>query len=179
MVTKLLKKILIWANRKAGVNMSINTLSTPLLIANTLLDRASRENEPMTHLKLQKLIYFVYKRYLKEYGKALFSEFFQVWTHGPVLRSVYDEFKGYAANPINGYIYSVGPGGTRIKSTVSDDETKFYNVLNWVWFTYSKYGALELREFTHIIDGAWDKAKNDAQPYIKDELIKAEEWVGV
>ena len=71
-----------------------------LNVGNSILQRGFKENIDITPMKLQKLIYLVYKRYYQETGKALFSERFEVWKYGPVLTSVYDEFKKYKSNAI-------------------------------------------------------------------------------
>jgi len=174
MFTRLLKKVLIWLNRKVGVNMSKNTLSTPLLIANTLLDRAFSENEPITHLKLQKLIYFVYKRFLKETDKSLFDEYFEVWTHGPVLPSIYDEFKRYAAEDISDYVYSECDDIVRI---IASENTDFHAALNWVWENYGRQSPTRLRNLTHEDGTAWQRTKEEGKLYISDDFIIEEKWV--
>ncbi|MBR6647500.1 MAG: DUF4065 domain-containing protein, partial [Clostridia bacterium] len=68
---------------------------TPVIVANNFIARALNENVPLTPMKLQKLIYFLYKEYLKTTGERLFTESFEVWQYGPVIASVYDEFKGF------------------------------------------------------------------------------------
>ena len=59
------------------------------------------ENIPVTPMKLQKLVYFAYRDCLIQHNVRLFREAFQVWQYGPVLCSVYDEFKSFHGSPIN------------------------------------------------------------------------------
>lgn len=47
----------------------------------------------LSHLKLQKLLYYVQAWYLANYDEKLFAEDFQAWIHGPVNREVFDRFK--------------------------------------------------------------------------------------
>lgn len=56
----------------------------------------------ITILKLQKLLFFAYGIHLTLYDEPLFEdEYFEAWQHGPVLRSVYKEFKNFGNdNPI-------------------------------------------------------------------------------
>ena len=82
------------------------TLNPTIITANSILDVAFKNANPVTHLKLQKLMYFVYKKYLHDTNKPLFSEYFEVWTYGPVLPSIYHEFKHYEKRPITDYVYS-------------------------------------------------------------------------
>jgi uncharacterized phage-associated protein len=46
-------------------------------------------------MKIQKLVYILYAKYLASCGSFLFSHRFEVWQHGPALRDLYDAFKSY------------------------------------------------------------------------------------
>ena len=78
-------------------------MEATMLVANTILKRAFEENVDVSPMKLQKLMYFVYKKYIQDTGAALFDEFFEVWQNGPVLPTVYHEFKQYKKTPIKRY----------------------------------------------------------------------------
>lgn len=56
------------------------------------VDRASGDS--MTHLKLQKLVYYAQSWSLANFNRPLFEEDFQAWTHGPVAPSLWTRFKG-------------------------------------------------------------------------------------
>ena len=59
---------------------------TALNISNNLLQRAFTDKISISPMKLQKLLYFTYKHYLKSTnGIPLFAERFEVWKYGPVL----------------------------------------------------------------------------------------------
>ena len=54
-----------------------------------------------TPLKLQQLLYLIAKHYADENaGASLLNERFQKWKYGPVVPSVYEEFKNYGNKPI-------------------------------------------------------------------------------
>ncbi len=65
-------------DRKGGRGMV-----TALNVGNSILARAFTENIDITPMKLQKMIYFVYRGYLKETKIPLFNERFEVWTCRP------------------------------------------------------------------------------------------------
>jgi len=69
------------------------------VVCNNILTRAFQENIPVSPMKLQKLMYFVSCEYVKATGKDLLSENFGVWQYGPVLPSLYDEFKSFTISP--------------------------------------------------------------------------------
>lgn len=54
----------------------------------------------LTPLKLQKILYYVSTTYLKKYNRLLFSDSFQKWQYGPVVKDVYHEFKTVGVNHI-------------------------------------------------------------------------------
>ena len=76
---------------------------TAVYVANNFLRRGKADEIEITPLKLQKLIYFLYKDYLKRTNDMLFSEPFETWTLGPVVPSVYAEFSSYGKNAIQTY----------------------------------------------------------------------------
>lgn len=51
--------------------------------------------------KLQKILYFLYLDYLKQYGKKLFEDEFEAWVYGPVVRKIFNHMKD------NGCIFSL------------------------------------------------------------------------
>lgn len=69
-------------------------------IAKWFLGNIDREaGESITHLKLQKLLYYAQAWSLVLYDRPLFRNPIQAWTHGPVVPDVYYEYndKGWAA----------------------------------------------------------------------------------
>ena len=67
----------------------------PIYVANNFLTRGRKDDIDISPLKLQKLIYFLYKDYLKRTGELLFTERFETWKRGPVIPSIYVEFSAY------------------------------------------------------------------------------------
>jgi uncharacterized phage-associated protein len=51
-------------------------------------------------MKLQKLLYYAQGFAMVILGKPLFDEDFEAWDYGPVLRAVYDKFKGYGSGAL-------------------------------------------------------------------------------
>ena len=48
---------------------------------------------PMSHLKLQKLLFYCDAYHLAYFEQELVNDEFEAWVHGPVCRKVYDSFK--------------------------------------------------------------------------------------
>lgn len=150
----------------------------PRAIANYMLDYADSRSRPVTHLALQKILYFCHGWYLAKFDRPLFSETAEAWSHGPVYKSVYRNFKEAKRNPIllraTALDYATGHKKT-VRCELDETTAKF---VENIFDAYSQYTALELRAMSHQSDGPWDriwqKAKGGVVPgmRIPDELIR-------
>lgn len=143
-----------------------------ITVGNSILDRAVKENVDITPMKLQKLIYCLYKEYYKSTGRALFDERFEAWKYGPVLRSVYDAFKQYGSNAIKRMAASTD-GNVYVVN--SKNSPAFNNAFEKIWETYNEYDGIVLSAFTHRENTAWRKAIDQRKAYLLDADIAAEE----
>ena len=75
-------------------------LYSPSHVANFFFERGERDGIPITPLKLNKLVYIAYGWVAGAIGQRLFDEEIEAWQHGPVIRSLYDEFKHFKNRPI-------------------------------------------------------------------------------
>lgn len=148
------------------------TLLTPNVIANNFIKKSLDENIPVTPLKLQKLVYFLYAKYLKETNRKLFTERFETWKYGPVIPSIYAEFNSYQNKPIK--TMSKDSTGKSYRASEIDE---FGKCIDEVWETYKNYTGSALSDMTHEPDTAWTKAKEEGNLYLKDEDIKNEKMV--
>ena len=130
-------------------------------IANYFLILIKREDgDSITHLKLQKLLYFAQKLSLGVSNKLLFSEEMMAWPYGPVTLSVYHEFKVFNNNAI--------PLPPEMDFDIYDQYTK-----NIVYKTHLKYGehsASYLLNLSHE-DSAWKKAYISTDRIIEYSVI--------
>lgn len=56
--------------------------------------------DPITNLKLQKLLYYVQGWHLALYDEPAFSDPLEAWVHGPVQPDIYQQYKKFRWNPI-------------------------------------------------------------------------------
>lgn len=125
--------------------------------------------EGITHLKLQKLIYYAQGVYLAITGKKLFFNDIEVWTHGPVVPEVYDKYKVYGKNNIKSTTLTKEQEKA-ITDIEIDRETS--EILNMVYDNFAIYTAWQLRQMSHVKDGPWDKAVKNGNAIINTEDIK-------
>lgn len=144
---------------------------TALDVANTLLERAHKENIDMNCMKLQRLIYIFYKTYLKQTNTKLFVEPFDVWKYGPVLQTVYYAFSKHGSNRITDFHPSSGKTYRTVKL---ENKSDFLAVFDNVWKVYSKFSATYLSQLTTNHNTAWDKANQKNIPILLDMDIANE-----
>ncbi|QQR04943.1 hypothetical protein [Flavonifractor phage Chenonceau] len=128
---------------------------SPTVVCNNILKRAFTEGISVTPMKLQKLLYFVSCEYAKQARKELFSESFGVWQYGPVLRTVYDEFRSYGGSPIKSYAKDADGNSYAIDE---DTAPNLKRAINRVWDTYKNYSGVALSKITHEDGSGWSHA---------------------
>lgn len=81
----------------------MNSNSKPyhsMYIANYIISYCSDHELEINNLRLQKIMYFLQARFLVEKNVPLFNENLQKWKYGPVVPSVYHEYKSSGASQI-------------------------------------------------------------------------------
>lgn len=119
--------------------------------------------DPLSNLKLQKLLYYAQAWHLAIFDAPLFAEDIEAWVHGPVVVSEYRRFKGWAWQPImdNPAIPAL------------DDATKAH--LQEVLEAYGSKNAYELEQLTHS-EAPWKIArKGISEDEPSNEVISYEE----
>lgn len=69
-------------------------------VAKLVINVCYDDGNPITNLKLQKILYFLWIDYYKEFHKSLFDDEFHAWRYGPVVPEVYYYYRVNVADPI-------------------------------------------------------------------------------
>jgi uncharacterized phage-associated protein len=121
--------------------------------ARYLLYRFNDRGEHLTNLKLQKLLYYCQAWHLAHYSEPLFKEPVEAWVHGPVVASVFGEFKKYGwsliLEPIDITEFDISEADCRHIDSVID--------------AYGHLRATELEDLTHSED-PWRVARQNLAP---------------
>ena len=126
---------------------------SPSTVANFFLEAGHRENVPVTPLMLQKLVYFAHGWYVGFTGEPLIDQPVEAWKYGPVVPSLYHEFKDFGNSPITRLSSS-----SAILPELARDVLAAKPLLERVWKTYSKYTASQLSALSHHPNGPWARA---------------------
>ncbi len=115
--------------------------------------------EIISNLKLQKLVYYAQGFHLAMHNKVLFNEDILAWEHGPVVESLYFDYRHYAGNAI--------------PQPIDFDESVFTTsqneLLREVYEVYGQFSAWKLRNMTHS-ERPWLETNRNG--IISTELMK-------
>lgn len=135
-------------------------------IADWFIAKAAASGDLVTHLKVQKLLYYAEAWCQVILGKELFSESIQAWAHGPVVPEVFHRFKshGWNALPI--------PSPTAL--TAVDGDARL--VLEQVFETYGDLPAKTLEDMTHS-DEPWVAARGQLEPEARCDVVMPKQHI--
>ena len=133
-------------------------------IADWILSKVDTEKgDTISPLKLQKLLYYCQAWHYTIFKKALFSEDFQAWAHGPVAPSQYARFVGKSQIK-----ESIDVTNTTMKIPELPEHTE--ELLNDVMNVYGKYDGSYLEELTHA-EKPWIEARGNTAPGMASKAI--------
>lgn len=111
-------------------------------VAEYIVTYCAKNRTPISHLKLQKMLYYAWIDYYKCTGHSLFREDICAWQLGPVVPEVYYAFSAFGGLPITHEFHTnINPSDAVILSTSIQQN----------WF----YSAKQLVDKSHTPGGAW------------------------
>lgn len=117
-------------------------------VAKYIISYCNEKSNPISNLKLQKLLYYAWIDYYKAKKEYLFFDSICAWQLGPVVPETYYEFCSYAGIPIS----------RSFDINISSDDTL---ILNGIIDKYTPYMASTLVEKTHEQGKPWDIVYQD------------------
>ncbi|WP_051662771.1 Panacea domain-containing protein [Flavobacterium sp. KJJ] len=136
-----------------------------LFLAGEILKRAKEQNIGISNMSLQKLLFIANGLYLAKKGKPLFNEPIEVWPYGPVIKSVYHEFKEYGNTDIKKI-----PIAYTMNLDKEFDATA-NEAINFALQVAQNLNAIQLSNWTHLPESPWANARNNNDDYISNESI--------
>lgn len=119
------------------------------------LSQSEEEEDRLSPLRLQKLLYYCQSWSLALRDRPLFVESVHAWKHGPVVPPVYHAFKECGFG-------SIDPDRVPVSSSLSADDL---GLIQAVWKAYRGFSAVSLSEMSHsespwaavVGDGVWGR----------------------
>ena len=126
-------------------------MPTAQKVAQYMIAFSHEHGDPISNLKLQKLLYYAQAWHLALYDKPLFKASIEAWVHGPVVLSVYRTYRQYSWQPIQ-----EEPEKVKLLSSTCE-------FLDEVMDVYGEFSAYQLEKLTHSED-PWRNARGDLPP---------------
>lgn len=133
-----------------------------ILVSKYVIKTLKEQNKEINHLKLQKILYYIQAWNLALLNEPLFEEDFEAWLHGPVIRKVWDEYKGHSV-----LIGELSEQDENINLKFTEDQE---DVIEDVIDAYGNKSGYYLESLTHQED-PWKNARKQGE----NTIIKKEE----
>lgn len=130
-----------------------------LELSKYIITKCTKEDEPISNLQLQKILYYIQKAFLQA-GKIAFCDDIEAWQFGPVVPEVYYHFCGYGAMPICAEYEDINIFDSDVDSMVEEKR---------------KLNPWDMVKETHQAGGAWDQTYRQGSgsyQVIPKELIR-------
>ena len=143
----------------------------PGIIANYFVQKSFDTGIELTPMKLVKLVFIAHGWHLGIEGEPLINEVVQAWKYGPVISSVYHDFKKFGTFQITEPKFIPDCNYQEI-----DIDTIL--ILDRVWEQYNRFTGPQLSNLTHQPNTPWDiiwnqeNGKNEISAIIPNELIR-------
>lgn len=139
----------------------------PAAVANRFLAYGNDNDRLLSPMQVLKLVYIAHGWYLAGTDEPLIDEEVQAWKYGPIVPSLFHEFKEYGQEPVqrfarvpahwndtpdNGTGFS-DISGLDAPMVTYDEPADEY--LFWVWKKYGQLSLTELTKFTHRDGTPW------------------------
>lgn len=149
-------------------------------VANEFLRLAESDGRKLDAMKLQKLVYFAHGWHLALKGEPLLDEEIQAWDYGPVVTSLYHEFKEFGPDPVDRLARHTVLRGDSIEEEEPRLEDEYAReIVSEVWRKYGEFSGIQLANMTHRRGTPWEMVDRRFQGRIPrgatlpDELIRS------
>jgi uncharacterized phage-associated protein len=146
---------------------------SPAIVANAVLYRAKQRGLFVSHLKLQKLVFFTHAWSLALYDAPVVVERPEAWRYGPVFDSLFHRLRSQRDRQITEFLQTVDEGRNVYVTLMPapEDET-FWTVLDQVMDRYGHFSAEQLSALGHERGGAWAQTREAKQAVIPDDRLR-------
>lgn len=136
-----------------------------IFLSGEILKRAKEQNIEISNMSLQKLLFIANGLYLAKNGVPLIQEPIEVWPYGPVIKSVYQEFKTYGNAAIKQIPLSYSMNQHKELDKTADD------VVEFALEVAKNLNAIQLSNWTHLPESPWTEAKRNNEKEISNDLM--------
>ena len=146
--------------------------------AQTLVQLAEAEEEGLTNLQIQKILYFANMLHIGKYGanNPLVEEKFLTWIYGPAVDLLYERLKKYDGTCVEMEAFDdIVP--IMDQGTLEPTEGKYklhVEILKEAYKRWGKFAPYKLIGISHWQKGAWENSVRNKKREIDNILIEDE-----
>ena len=150
-------------------------------VANYFLDRSPpKSGGAVTQMKLHKLLYFAHGWHFAFRDQPLLDELIEAWKYGPVVPSLFHEFKDFGSRPILRKAFDVEIcRGNELALTaprIGKDDDFVRRRLDRIWEVYGMMNAGQLSHIVHLPSSPWTLARKKYAlirnaPILNEEML--------
>ncbi|MBE9466397.1 Panacea domain-containing protein [Dyadobacter subterraneus] len=130
------------------------------VIAKEFVNKGIEEGDPVTQMKLQKMVFFAQGLHLALHQEILCNEPFYAWKFGPVVPSIYQLYKKWGSSPIVEKAATPESANTNNADLLTSSERE---TLDYTWEITKNLDGITLSNWSHAANSPW------AQAYAKGE----------
>ncbi|MGB8194071.1 MAG: type II toxin-antitoxin system antitoxin SocA domain-containing protein [Chitinophagaceae bacterium] len=120
-------------------------------IAYAIVKRAELQDQFVTQMKLQKMVYFAHGYHLAKYDEPLIQEEFEAWKFGPVVYSLYNQFASFGIDLIK------VKENKKISKELERLNESAKDAIEYTWEATRHLSAYTLSNWTHEHGSPWDR----------------------
>jgi uncharacterized phage-associated protein len=132
-------------------------MSTANHVAARLINLSHEKQDPVSNLKLQKLLYYSQAWHLAFFKKPLYDDEIEAWVHGPVVPAIFRSYRDYKWARIS----RVEEFGVPVGVAAHLEE---------VWRVYGSLSAYDLERLTHS-EAPWQVARAGIAPDVSSHAV--------
>lgn len=148
-------------------------MGTTESVANEFIKLSEQTNIDLTNMKLVKLMYIAQGLSLSLLDRPIFkNDNIEAWKYGPVVPSIYHEFKHFKSNPITSKSVTLDKNWqTSSEPNLIDEEDQ--KIVKLTWQLYRDIPVNDLVDLTHKTGTPWSLCYAPGEnKVIKNDLIK-------
>lgn len=130
-------------------------MHSSLFIANQFIEQADAAEIELTHMQVQKLVYFAHALSLSIEGKPLIREPFFAYPFGPIEKNLYNALRVHGRSPVSLIRHD--------NAEVLTENEEF--IINGVFKRMGRLSGYDLSRRSHVPGGPWDVTWNRIEEF--------------
>ena len=145
--------------------------------AQTLAQLAEVEGKSLTHLQIQKILYFANMLHIGKHGpdNPLIEEKFLTWVYGPAVDLLYERLKKYEGGPVEKNAFDdIVPVMDKNTQEAREGYQTHVEILKDALIRWGDFTSYKLVGISHWQKGAWRNSVREGEKEIDNDLIEEE-----